>query len=738
MRKLAITLLFYGFSQVAIVAWAQTDGDPEQVDSVSSAASEPEIDDTIVVTAQRREEALSTVPLAITAVSGDALSRLGATDTTALGQLAPNVNFANETSRDAVFITIRGISATDNRNEADPTTAFHIDGGYVPRLSGANAYFFDVERVEILRGPQGTLYGRNSTSGAVNLISRKPENDFGGFVETRYGNFDRFLTTGAINVPLVDDTLAVRLAFINESRDGFRDNTPVREKGDDAEDFAARLHVLGRPTERLTILGTVETYQKSGVGGVQAFLPFEGNPNPSVVAPSRTRFPLNTEGFRDNNTDASRLNVNYDLDFATATYQFSYRDEERESLNDLDGTAVSDSILQETFSSESTTHELRLASNGDRNLDWIVGAFYLDEELNSVFNIQIPTSFGAFSRLDFDFVDRNQSSRSYAFFAQGTYALNESLDLTVGGRYTKDEKKKPDSQQVIRRLDAMGPPPFQIISQNQSADFEEATWRIALDYTLPDKTLIYGSVSTGYKAGGFNRGASQQVYDPETVISYETGIKTALFDNLLRLNAAAFLYDYEDLQLAQVETQPNGVIENITRNAASADIWGLELEASARPWNGGNVALSLGYLNTEFQRFPNVLDDLTGNVEDLSGNRLVNAPEFTATLTLEPITIPVGSGTLTPLVQFHYESDAFLRVQNRESDRRDDFSKTDVRLRYSGADDAWFVEGFVQNIEDNNVLYSVSTGTFIIGSGPSFKGVFGAPRTYGIRIGAQF
>src|SRR6056297_2770067 len=377
MKKLAITLLFFVFGQAPIVSWAQTEDDSEPVDAESVEASDPESRDRIVVTAQRREEALSAVPLAVTAVSGEALSRMGATDTSAIGQLAPNVNFANETSRDAVIITIRGISATDTRNEADPTTAFHIDGGYVPRLSGANAYFFDLERVEILRGPQGTLYGRNSTSGAVNLISRKPENELGGFIETRYGNFDQFLTTGAINVPLVDDALAMRMAFISESRGGFRDNSPVREQGDDADDFAGRLHILGRPTERLTILGTYETYHKSGVGGVQAFLPFEGNPNPSVVAPSRTRFPLDTRGFRDNSTDAARLNVDYDLDFATATYQISYRDEEREALNDLDGTAVSDSILQETFSSESITHELRLTSNGDRNLDWVAGAFYL-------------------------------------------------------------------------------------------------------------------------------------------------------------------------------------------------------------------------------------------------------------------------------------------------------------------------------------------------------------------------
>jgi len=738
MKKSAIVLLLGGISQIPMPAWAQQTDEPAIADSAPPPVKDRFEQDTIVVTAQKREESLSTVPLAITAVSGEALSRMGVTDVTSLGQLAPNVNFANETARDAVFITIRGISTNDTRNEADPTTAFHIDGAYVPRLSGANAYFFDVDRVEILRGPQGTLYGRNSTSGAVNLISRKPEDSFGGYLEATYGNFDRFLTTGAINVPVVDDTLAVRASFITESRDGYRDNSLAGAPGDDADDIAARLHILARPTERLTILGTYEMYRKDGVGGVQAFLPFEGNPNPAVVLPSRRRFPLDTQGFRDNSTDSVRLNADYDLGFATATYQFSYRDEKRDTLNDLDGTAVSDSTLRETFSSESTTHELRLTSNGDHNLDWIIGAFYLDEELNSLFNIQIPTNFGAFSRLDFDFIDRDQSNESYAFFGQATYALSRNLDLTVGARYTRDDKKKPDSQQIIRRLDPQGPPPLQIISQNQSADFDKVTWRVALDYTLSDDTLLYSSIGTGYKAGGFNRGTSQQVYAPETVTAYEAGIKTALFDNRLRLNASAFYYDYEDLQLAQVETQANGVIENITRNAASAEIWGLELEGSARPWAGGLVAFSVGYLNTEFGQFSNVLDDLNGNLEDLSGNRLINAPEVTATLTLEPFSVKVGPGTLAPMVQFHYESSAFLRVQNRESDRRDSFTKTDARLRYSGIEESWFVEAYVQNIEDENVLSSVSTGTFIIGSGPSLKGVFGAPRTYGLRIGTTF
>lgn len=738
MKKLAIALLLCGASQLAVSASAQESGSPETEDAVPLDLAPPSDSADIVVTAQKREEALSTVPLAITAVTGEALSRIGVTDISAVGELAPNVNFANETARDAVFITIRGISTTDTRNEADPTTAFHIDGAYVPRLSGANAYFFDVDRIEILRGPQGTLYGRNSTSGAVNLISRKPDDSFGGHLEVLYGNFDRFLTTGAVNIPLIDNRLAARAAFITENRDGFRDNRPVRERGDDAEDFSGRVHLLARPTERLSVLGTYELYRKSGVGGVQAFLPFEGNPNPSVVAPSRRRFPLDTQGFRDNATDAVRITADYDLDFATATYQYSYREEERDVLNDLDGTAVSDSTLREVFLSESSTHEFRLASNGDRRFDWILGTFYLDEEINSEFNIQIPTAIGAFSRLDFDFIDRNQTNESYAFFAQATYGLTNRLDLTAGARYTRDDKNKPDSVQIIRRLNSVGPPPLQTISQNQSADFDRVTWRVALDYMSDGGTLLYGSVSTGYKAGGFNRGTSQQIYDPETVTAYEAGVKTQLFDNLVRLSGAAFYYDYKDLQLAQVETQANGVIENITRNAASASIWGLELEGSAKPWAGGTLGFAVGYLNTEFDSFPNVLDDLTGGVDDLSGNRLVSAPEFTATLTLEPFALPLGPGVLTPLIQFHYESDAFLRVQNRESDRRESFTKTDLRLRYGAREESWFIEGFVQNLEDNNILSSVSTGTFIIGSGPSLKGVFGAPRTYGVRLGAKF
>ncbi len=697
--------------------------------------------DVITITAQKREEDIDKVPLSVSAISGEELSRRGAIDTSALGSLAPNVNVSSETQRDSVFITIRGVSGTDIRNEADPTTAFHVDGAYVTRLSGAGAYFYDLDRVEVLRGPQGTLYGRNSTSGAVNLVSRRPVDEFEGYVNVTVGSHSLFRTTGALNLPLVDQRLALRLAFLTEDRDGFRDNGPlVRARGDDSDSFAARTHLGFTATDRLDFLLTMETYQRKGVGGVQAFLPFPGNPNPQVEITDRERFPLDTQGFRDITDDSARLEANYDLGRATATYQFSWRDAQRELFEDLDGTAVSDSTLGEDFRSIAKTHEFRLTSPGGERFDWILGAFYLDETINSVFNIQIPTVIGAFSRLDFDFVDRDQKNESLAFFGQGTWALNDRLNFTGGLRWTRDEKEKPDSAQIIRRRDAAGPPPLQVIVQNQKADWEEVTWRAAVDYALSPTHLLYASASTGYKSGGFNRGVSQAIYDPETVLAFEVGSKATLFDNRMRLNLSAFHYDYKDLQLAQIETAAGGVIENITRNAASSTIWGLEAEGDAIPYDGGLVNFALGFLSAKFDDFPNVLNDLTGEIEDLSGNRLVSAPKFTGTLGYEPFTLRFANGgALVPRVQFHYQADAYLRVQNNPEDRRNSFTKTDLRLRYTSPGDQWFAEAFVDNIEDKSVLSTVSTGTLIIGPpAPSFKGTFMAPRTYGVVLGARW
>jgi len=364
---------------------------------------------------------------------------------------------------------------------------------------------------------------------------------------------------------------------------------------------------------------------------------------------------------------------------------------------------------------------------------------WFEEEIDSVFNIQIPAAEGIpFERLDFDFVDNGLTNESYAAFGQTDIVFNDRLSATIGLRHTRDEKTKPDSFQEIRRVNSVGPPPLQILPQNIEGSWSRTTWRAGLNYTPTDDTLIYGTFSTGYKAGGFNRGVIVDRYAPETIDAWEVGIKHDFWGGRGRANLAAFYYDYNDLQQSQTEIQPDGGLENVTRNAAEATIHGLELELTLVPWERGLLAASFGYLDAEFDEFTDVPDDIVGGVEDLSGNRLINAPEWTANLTLEPWRFDLARGSITPRVQFRYESSAFLRVQNKDFDKRDAFTKTDISVNWESDDGRWYASAFVNNLENRNVITAQSGGTVIIGVGPSHKGNFAAPRTQGIRVGMNF
>ncbi|MFU8814374.1 MAG: TonB-dependent receptor [Pseudomonadales bacterium] len=693
----------------------------------------------IIVTAERRETGIQETPIAVTAFAQDELDRLGISETMDLGSFIPNVFIGRNNNRDSVLITIRGVSSDDQRNESDPTTAFHVDGVYIPRMSGANAHFHDLERVEVLRGPQGTLFGRNATAGVVNLVARRPEDAFGASLDLTLGNFDRVRTRGHVNVPLIDDQLAFRVAFITEDREGYRNNDPAPQRGDDADDWSVRAQLQWQPAEAFTALLAVDTFRRRGVGPVNGFIDFPGNPNPGFVLESPRRFPLAVQGRRDDSDFGVRLDLEWQLlPEVTVNYLGSYREHDRDALSDLDGALQSDSLVGEVFDSEVISHELRIAGAYRQRLQWQAGVFYLEEEIDSVFNIQIPAApFIPFDRLDFDFVDNGQTNESYAGFGQLDFNLNDQWAVVAGLRYTKDEKKKSDSFQEIRRINSAGPPPLTILPQNISRNWSETTWRVGINYTPSDDLLTYATVSTGYKAGGFNRGESLAEYDPETILAYEIGLKHDFFDGRARVNAAAFYYDYEDLQQSQTEIQPDGSLENITRNAAEAAIWGIEIEAQALPYERGFYAISIGYLDAEFDDFPNVVDDITGGVRDLSGNTLVNAPDWTVNLIVEPWRWQLWNGELTPRAQFRYEASAFLRVHNQPFDKRGSFTKTDVSLSYEADDGRWYARAFANNLENKNIVTSTSAGTVVIGLGPSHKANFAAPRTYGATLGMR-
>jgi len=793
---------------------------------VPSVAMAQQVLEEIIVTAQKREESLQNAALAITAISGDIIDRAGVVDMDTLAELIPNVDVDAESNRDGLVITIRGIAGTDVRNGADPTTAFHVDGNYVPRLSGANAYFFDTERVEVLRGPQGTLYGRNSTSGVINVITKKPVlGEFGGNGEVIVGNYSQFVAKGAVNIPLAEN-FAFRGSVMSNTRDGYTKNDGAGSMGNitddanDADELAFRGHLLWQISPDTSILLTGEHYERSGVGlggsnigclseaelatfGLTTATPAQPDGADITCNDSNDpadNTPLNTQGFRNNDDDNYRLELKHNFGFADFYYQGAYRNHFRDFLDDNDFTTivandiVADSFIKEVSESETWSHEIRLASNTEGPLQWIVGAFYMEETIDGIFQVNLardssrntccapgPVRAFGFDEQVVQFIDKDLTNESIATFLNTSYALNDSFSLRGGVRWTQDEKDKggsfsdPTSGSTFcvffNNNGTNGNPgtsKFNIcgasgegldggggIPQVSNPDWSKVTWNVGLDWHVNDDLLTYVTVSTGFKSGGWNRGSQGTtddgtlfVFDPEEVTAYEAGAKWDLLEGRARLNLAAFYYDYTDMQQAAIFTNPvDGTRTNITFNAAESEVLGLEAEGTMLFGESGSVSVSVGLIDTEFKEFIGFVDDFTGAPLDVTGNELPRTPGFNTTVSLIPMTFKGLGGTWTPHVQFHYESSSFLSVANRsigpnKAGVRESYTKTNLTLGYEHDGGKWYGEAFVYNIEDDNVFNSSGCSSAIGSANGVFPNPvfncsanFQAPLTFGLRLG---
>ena len=734
----------------------------------------------IVVTAQKRSEDLQDTPVAVTAFTGEQLQQVGVYDSIGLSNVVPNVTIATEDARDAIFINIRGISQSERRNTSDPTTAFYVDGALVPRMSGINAYFYDIERIEVLRGPQGTLYGRNSTSGVVNVISRKPDLEaFGGDIQVGYGNHDAVDVKGALNVPF-SDSFGARVAFTYNERDGYRDNSPVAD-GDDLDDIGVRGHLLWDISEATSLLLSADYYEHKGVGPVlaQVECPDLGCNIPIPPDPADAN-PLNSEGYRDNTDTNFKVELNHSFSFADLTFIGSYRDHERDYLIDTDGTGASVFLppagrlvpittdVVEVTESESFSGELRLNSNSDGRIQWILGGFYLDEDIEGDFRYQPVLPNGA--HLNVQFVDKGFNVESWAVFGNASVDVTDRFTLNGGIRYTEDEKDKGGVNDpanptagsymtvTIRELGRAVAPVFPR-AQVANPSWSEVTWSFGFDWHLNDDMLAYAKYSKGFKSGGFNRGsvdpfnpsgapnvANLIVYNPEQVLASEVGLKTTFMDGRARANLSAFWYDYSDKEEAVVRVI-GGIPTNTAINAGQATIYGAELEATLLYGDyGGRIDFNLGWLDAQFDEFVGLDDPLTAGQDnlDLGGSNMVNAPDWNISATWIPIEWEALNGTLYPLVQFSFKSDYITRPHNQSVDRQDSYTRTNASVHWESAKTGLFLEGFVHNIE-NEDIQTVSTcqqhvngvaGTGLPGLGCTH--MYQPPRTYGVRVGYRF
>ncbi len=711
---------------------------PETVDSTD-----------IIVTAERRQSTAQKTAIALDVVGGDELRRSGINDIAQLQTIAPGVTIGAFQS--STIVSVRGVSSRDTTEIGDPAVAINLDGIFLQRPAGMNAAFFDLDRIEVLRGPQGTLYGRNATGGVVNLITKRPTQEFGGYASLTYGNYNQLIGEAAINVPL-SETLAMRASFISRHRDGFRDTSlpstgnpattipgvgaagnRANTRSDDESTSGARLQFLWTPTDRLKVLLSGTYIKQGGTGAMLAGFPTTRPEAPTKFSETK-RFPLNEPG--DNNIDRINLlaEVDYDLGPVTASYLFGYVGLDIDHLYDNDGVDTRSYMFRRGEYSDDMSHEFRLSSNSDGPFFWQGGVFYYKQDLdiasqNFLYPFGVPVILRNFLY--------NVDVESKAAFGQASYNITDELKVSAGIRYSEDKKQRTGGRFASVSLN---PPAAQVATNTVPLTFipetaasrssdSNVSWHFGIDYQATPRNLVYAKVDKGYKSGGFT---SINAYGPETLIAYEIGSKNRFFDNQLQLNLSAFLYDYTNQQVSQ--TLPPGTPNagsTAVVNAGSSRLKGIEAQATWDIGESTKLDLSVNYLDAKFRNFAVAVG---ANNVSLRGNQLIQSPKWVIQGGLEHRFEFANGGVLTPRVQAQYRSESYLTFFNRANDRQAPYENIDANITYSAPNDKWSIQAFVRNLTNSVVLTAANTsfanGTLIY--------QFGAPRTYGVRLSANF
>jgi len=705
----------------------------------------------IVVTATRTQSFASKTPIALTAVTGDQLLSKGVSNPTQLTDTVPNLSIVRG---NGLQITIRGVTSTDGTEKGDPSAAFLLDGIYIARPQAQEVSFYDIERVEVLRGPQGTLYGRNTTAGVVNVLSATPKFDFGGSADVMYESFNHALATAVINVP-VGEKIALRAAINYDRRDNYIiKNTSDPYKIDPFKNnLSTRLSALFQPTDDLKILvrgdySWIKGRPLNSVPGTNFFTPssFLAGTSPiigatpsysggSAKAERTTTFPELWQGYRDNRERGVMGQLDWKMSNAfTLTYLGSYRKSDRN-----EHSTIIAGQNRATFAGHywQNSQELRLAYNSGP-LQAQAGGYYFKEKSGIAFFILDPQNLGfpPFAT-QFGFPQDPTIATSKAAFGQATFAITPALKITGGVRYSHDDKSRVGAT-VFDTLPSAGIPGNRVYLQHNDAkrSFAKTTWRVGVDYDVPDLGLVYATVSTGYKAGGFNDGcetgkgagcalpASALYYAPETLTAYESGFKFR-FSSAFRLNGSIFHYDYQGLQLSSVTNACGGPCQ-ITSNAGKAKVDGVELEAVLKPAAHHQFDLSANYLKARYTQFKPV------PTVDFAGRPLSRSPKWTWTAGYTFDHPLANGGSLVANARLRFSSGYDLTdLANRIFFYQPSYTKSDASLTYQAPGDRYTIGVFVKNLENNLVLTSV-------GASNQSSATFEDPRTIGVRVGVKF
>ena len=829
----------------------------------------------IVVTAQRREENNQNVPISISAFSEEQLKAQGANDISRLEGIVPGFTFGRS-GADA-RPAIRGVRTENVGVNGDTTIGFFIDGIYQSRSTQATLSFVDIQRVEIQRGPQGTLYGRNTFGGNIAISTNAPSlKGYAAGLDLTVGRFGRFRSEGYINVPL-SDTLAVRFAGALEESNGFVKNVnPLGNNLFDDKSRYLRSSLLFEPNDRLTVNLKFDYSQQGGAGGsafgyklvgtyfdipsnqplfnaTQVFINNRAGNRDGVIDPPFTTdngIPIFAQGnpYRIDTDQPTVLdlknygfasNIAYDLGPVTVKSITGYTDFKAIRTSDTDFSASQIGVDYQLTAVKTFSQEVQLLSNGKGPFTYVLGGYYFKDKLTGIFinqqtpriirsvtpNLILPQNGGGF------YDQQRPETESVAAYAQASYQVAEKLKLTAGLRYTQDTKdfrfananailplsatNVPLGTAITLRTgpipaSAFGsegaatnctfttfPPPrsgFRCLAANttvltgatyDTAKFRRATWRVGADYQLSDDSLLYTSVSTGFRSGGFNSGqnqaALQPTFRPEKVLAFEVGSKNRFADDTIQINVAAFYNKYTGLQ-EQRQIPVGATTLSIIENSGKARSYGAELEAIWKPVPALTLGSSFSYLNAKYTEYDQVplafgtsilVNDITqtaptlvngiqiagvgqrrvfapgfncglvpgtGGVGqppiafgcDLSGKSIPYSPEYSGSV-YASYDIDFGSaGKLIPYAIVTFSGKFFGQPFNSPLDTQKAFEKIDLRLTWQ-INDSVELQGFVTNVTDK------ATATrFVFGGGPALQASFAPPRQYGVRASFKF
>jgi iron complex outermembrane receptor protein len=708
----------------------------------SALAEEGLILEEVIVTAQRRAESVQDIPLAVTALDSTMLDERGIVSMAGLTGAVPGLHYSQDGSN--TRITIRGIGSEQNTVTGDPGVAFHIDGVYQARSSAGSALFYDLARVEVLRGPQGTLYGRNATGGSVNLISNPPVEEFGGDVEVQVGNYDQKRFRGVLNTPLGSDKWLMRISSQYEERDGYYENqTPEADDLQDQDALNLRGQLLYRPTSDIDATLSLNHASNDGAGdGIAALGDY---PLPPGLVPAKyqdaTQNPsdpweIRTSGVadRDNTRKGATLTVNWDLGPAVLKSISAWQDNEVDIVRDVDFSDAD--IMNETRYQDSTQYsqELQLTSTGPGPWEWVGGLYYFTEESDVDYWLNDKgeglSTYPFFPTIDVGLADPSYFGNAstietdvYGAYGQASYDVTNTLKLTAGLRYSYDEKKAD-----ITRKEFTQPESYDF---KKDDDWSKTTWKLGADWFVTEESMLYASVSTGFKSGGFLQIEDSEPYDPEDVTAWEIGSKNRFLDNRLQANVSAYYYDYTDMQLRTIRD-----LNSIVTNAGESEIYGVEVELVARPARGLELTAAYAYTDAEFTDYYD--DDPWDGVDetlDLSGNSLARSPDNTVSLSAA-YTWEFNAGSLTSSLFYYWSDEVYFDAYNREDSRQDSYHRTDLSLMFNSASQKWYVLAAARNLEDDEIASQINLGDTTLGLVDVAQ--WQAPRTYTLALGYYF